>query len=116
MIRPSHSSRGLPNAVTGPCFIAWRELLGLRRYGYREEAARVAMGMLEAATYFKGRLPEAFHGYARQLTEFPVEYPTTCSPQAWASGTPLLLLRAMLGLEPIGDHLLVDPAIPSMLG
>src|SRR5256714_1004194 len=33
--------------------------MGLRRYGYREEAARVAMGMLEAATYFKGRLPDA---------------------------------------------------------
>ena len=90
--------------------------MGLRRYGYREEAARVAMGMLEAATYFKGRLPEAFAGYPRQLTEFPVEYPTACSPQAWASGAPLLLLRAILGLEPIGDHLLVDPAIPSMLG
>ena len=90
--------------------------MGLRRYGYREEAARVAMGMLEAATYFKGRLPEAFAGYPRQLTEFPVEYPTACSPQAWDSGAPLLLLRAILGLEPIGDHLLVDPAIPSMLG
>ncbi len=90
--------------------------MGLRRYGYREEAARVAMGMLEAATYFKGRLPEAFAGYPRQRTEFPVEYPTACSPQAWASGAPLLLLRAILGLEPIGDHLLVDPAIPSMLG
>ena len=90
--------------------------MGLRRYGYREEAARVAMGMLEAATSFKGRLPEAFAGYPRTLTEFPVEYPTACSPQAWASGAPLLLLRAILGLEPIGDHLLVDPAIPSMLG
>jgi glycogen debranching enzyme len=90
--------------------------MGLRRYGYRDEAARVAMGMLEAATYFKGRLPEAFAGYPRQLTEFPVEYPTACSPQPWASGAPLLLLRAILGLEPTGDHLLVDPAIPSMLG
>ncbi len=90
--------------------------MGLRRYGYREEAARVAMNMLEAATYFKGRLPEAFAGYRRDLTEFPVEYPTACSPQAWASGAPLLLLRAILGLEPAGDHLIVDPAIPSKLG
>jgi glycogen debranching enzyme len=90
--------------------------MGLRRYGYREEAARVAMHMLEAATSFKGRLPEAFAGYPRQLTEFPVEYPTACSPQAWASGTPLLLIRAILGLEPIGNSLLVDPAIPSQLG
>lgn len=76
----------------------------------------MAMNMLEAATYFKGRLPEAFAGYPRELTDFPVEYPTACSPQAWASGAPLLLLRAMLGLEPTGDHLLIDPAIPSMLG
>ncbi|OLD83002.1 MAG: amylo-alpha-1,6-glucosidase [Chloroflexi bacterium 13_1_20CM_54_36] len=90
--------------------------LGLRRYGYREEAAQIAMGMLEAATYFKGRLPEAFAGYPRELTGFPVEYPTACSPQAWASGAPLLLLRAILGLEPVGDHLLVDPALPAMLG
>ncbi len=91
-------------------------VLGLRRYGYREEAARVAMGMLEAASYFRGRLPEAFAGYRRELTEFPVEYPTACSPQAWASGAPLLLLRAILGLEPIGDQLVVDPALPLMLG
>ena len=90
--------------------------MGLRRYGYREEAARVAMHMLEAATSFKGRLPEAFAGYPRELTEFPVEYPAACSPQAWASGAPLLLLRAILGLEPIGDNLLVDPAIPTLLG
>ena len=90
--------------------------MGLRRYGYREEAAQIAMGMLEAATYFKGRLPEAFAGYPRELTGFPVEYPTACSPQAWASGAPLLLLRAILGLEPVGDHLLVDPALPAMLG
>ncbi|HLI06320.1 MAG TPA: glycogen debranching N-terminal domain-containing protein [Ktedonobacteraceae bacterium] len=93
-------------------FIAW----GLRRYGYKEEAARVAAGILEAAAFFKGRLPEAFGGYQRELTGFPVEYPTACSPQAWSTGTPLLLIRTMLGLEPIGDHLLVDPAVPSMMG
>ncbi len=72
--------------------------------------------MLEAAIYFKGRLPEAFAGYRRELMEFPVEYPTACSPQAWASGAPLLLLRAILGLEPIGNKLFVDPAIPRELG
>jgi glycogen debranching enzyme len=92
-------------------FIAW----GLRRYGYRKEAARVAMGILEAAEYFDGRLPEAFAGYARAETRFPVEYPTACSPQAWSTGAPLLLLRTLLGLEPIGDNLLVDPAVPTTL-
>jgi glycogen debranching enzyme len=89
---------------------------GLARYGYRDQAARVAMAILEAATYFNGRLPEAFAGYNRELTSFPVEYPTACSPQAWASGTPLLLLRTLLGLEPVGDHLLVDSALPEQIG
>ncbi|MCI0362379.1 MAG: hypothetical protein L0219_00765 [Phycisphaerales bacterium] len=91
--------------------IAW----GLRRYGYRKEAARIAMGILEAATFFRYRLPEAFAGYARQHTRFPVEYPTACSPQAWATGAPLLLIRTLLGLEPIGKNLLVDPAIPRQI-
>jgi len=86
--------------------------LGLRRYGYREEAAKIALGILQAAQFFRGRLPEAFAGYRRDLTHFPVEYPTACSPQAWSSGAPLLFLRTMLGLEPIGEHLLVDPAVP----
>lgn len=92
-------------------FIAW----GLRKYGYRAEAARLAYSMLEAAVLFDARLPEAFAGYARDVTKYPVEYPTACSPQAWAAGTPLLLLRAMLGLESDSEHLIVDPALPEAL-
>jgi glycogen debranching enzyme len=88
--------------------IAW----GLRVAGYRAEAARVARGILEAAELFNHRLPEAFAGYPRSATKYPVEYPTACSPQAWATGAPLLLLRAMLGLDSDGKHLIVDPAIP----
>jgi glycogen debranching enzyme len=93
-------------------FIAW----GLRRYGFKEDAAQVAAGILDAAEFFDGRLPEAFGGYERSLTRYPVQYPTACSPQAWSTGTPLLLLRTMLGLEPIGDHLIVDPALSEGLG
>ena len=93
-------------------FIAW----GLRRYGFKEEAARIAAGILDAADCFDGRLPEAFGGYERERTKYPVEYPTACSPQAWSTGTPLLLLRTMLGLEPHGDHLVVDPALPQSIG
>jgi glycogen debranching enzyme len=86
--------------------------LGLRRYGYDEGGARLAMSILEAAQYFLGRLPETFAGYARSQTSFPVEYPTACSPQAWSTGAPLLLLRVLLGLEPEGDTVLVDPSLP----
>jgi glycogen debranching enzyme len=93
-------------------FIAW----GLRRYGFKDEAARIASGILEAAELFAGRLPEAFGGYGREVTKYPVQYPTACSPQAWSTGAPLLLLRTMLGLEPLGDHLVVDPALPTGIG
>jgi glycogen debranching enzyme len=93
-------------------FIAW----GLRRYGFKEEAALVASGILAAASFFGGRLPEAFGGYPREMTRYPVQYPTACSPQAWSTGAPLLLLRTMLGLEPIGEHLVVDPVLPAMIG
>ncbi len=93
-------------------FIAW----GLRRYGFKEEAARVASGILDAAVVFEGRLPEAFGGYERSVTKYPVRYPTACSPQAWSTGAPLLLLRTMLGLEPTGDHLVVDPVLPESIG
>ncbi|MEV1319169.1 glycogen debranching N-terminal domain-containing protein [Micromonospora arborensis] len=93
-------------------FIAW----GLRRYGFAEEAATIANGILDAATYFDGRLPEAFGGYPRELTKFPVEYPTACSPQAWSTGAPLLLLRTMLGLEPHEGHLAVEPRLPVGMG
>ncbi|MGO9888013.1 MAG: amylo-alpha-1,6-glucosidase, partial [Solirubrobacteraceae bacterium] len=93
-------------------FIAW----GLRRYGFKEDAAVIAAGILDAAQFFDGRLPEAFGGYQRPLTMYPVQYPTACSPQAWSTGAPLLLLRTMLGLEPHGEHLVVDPAIPTTIG
>jgi glycogen debranching enzyme len=93
-------------------FIAW----GLRRYGFKGEAAQIASGILDAAEFFDGRLPEAFGGYGREVTKYPVQYPTACSPQAWSTGTPLLFLRTMLGLEPLGDHLVVDPALPSGIG
>lgn len=87
--------------------------LGLNRYGYREESARIASGILQAARFFHHRLPEAFAGYPRERTLFPVEYPTACSPQAWATGAPLLFLRTMLGLEPRGNRLTVDAALPA---
>ncbi|MGW1451419.1 amylo-alpha-1,6-glucosidase [Micromonospora sp. NPDC002411] len=93
-------------------FIAW----GLRRYGFTNEAGRIAESILSAATYFQGRLPEAFGGFDRATTRYPVRYPTAGSPQAWSSGACMLLIRTMLGLNPHEDHLAVDPALPSAFG
>ena len=43
-------------------------------------------------------------GFDRSETPFPIAYPSAARPQAWAAGTPiLLLLRLLLGLEPDVD-------------
>jgi glycogen debranching enzyme len=89
---------------------------GLARYGFREEAGRIALAILEAATFFDHRLPEVFAGYRRERTRFPVEYPTASSPQAWATGTPLLLIRVLLGLEPVDGELTDDAVLPEKIG
>jgi glycogen debranching enzyme len=89
---------------------------GLARYGYREEANRISTAMIDAASYTGHRLPEAFSGFPRTVSRFPVPYPTACSPQAWAAGAPLLFLRAMLGLEAIDGTLTIDPLVPHQIG
>jgi glycogen debranching enzyme len=89
---------------------------GLTRYGRRAEAARLAEAILAAAPPLAYRLPEALVGTDRRQVPVPVAYATACSPQAWAAGTPLLLLRCLLGLEPTDDHLRVDPHVPSSIG
>jgi glycogen debranching enzyme len=88
---------------------------GLTRYGRRAEAARIARAVLDAAPHLEYRLPEAMVGVPRSATGIPVPYPSACSPQAWASGTPLLLIRTMLGLEPAADGIRSDPHLPDGL-
>lgn len=73
---------------------------GLSRYGFDDEAQALADALIEAAIASDGRLPELFGGFARDDIPSPVPYPTSCSPQAWASAAPLLLVRSLLGLEP----------------
>jgi glycogen debranching enzyme len=73
---------------------------GLARYGHREAASTIASTILRAAPYFEHRLPEVFAGYPASVTSVPVAFPTASRPQAWAAGTPLLLLSTLLDLQP----------------
>jgi glycogen debranching enzyme len=73
---------------------------GLARYGHHEAASTVASAILAAAPYFEYRLPEVFAGFPVSLTTVPVAFPTASRPQAWASGTPLLLVTTLLDLQP----------------
>jgi glycogen debranching enzyme len=73
---------------------------GLGRYGRWDAVRKIAAALLEASRHFSWSLPEVFAGFDRSETPFPIGYPTAARPQAWAAGTPLLLLRLLLGLEP----------------
>ena len=65
-----------------------------------------------AAACLDHRLPEALVGTDRALTGVPVVFPTACSPQAWACATPLLLIRALLRLEPAPAGPRAGPPLP----
>jgi glycogen debranching enzyme len=74
---------------------------GFRRYRLVEEALTVATALFEASRHFEhARMPELFCGFARHPDQGPISYPVACAPQAWAAGSPLQLLTALLGLEP----------------
>jgi len=87
---------------------------GLMRYGFVAEAQQVALGLLDAAKSFGGRLPELFCGFDSSDFPAPVPYPSSCSPQAWAAAAPLHLLRTLLRLDPdvAAGEVGIAPAIP----
>ncbi len=74
--------------------------MGLVRYGFRQEAARLFGAMFEACgTMDLQRLPELFCGFPRRRAQAPTGYPVACSPQAWAATALLAMLQACLGLS-----------------
>ena len=89
-------------------------IAGIAAAGRRDTTFRMVEGLLAAADRSEGRLPELFLGLARSDVATPVPYPTSCSPQAWSAASPLLLLRALLGLEPDvpGGVVRVAPMLP----
>ncbi|HEY9854626.1 MAG TPA: amylo-alpha-1,6-glucosidase [Stenomitos sp.] len=79
---------------------------GMASKGYKREANQIFNALFDAALYFTYyRLPELFCGFQRQGDlDRPIPYPVACSPQAWAAGTPLLLVQSALGLEADAQH------------
>lgn len=92
---------------------------GLKRYGYHKQTNRIATAIFDAAVFVDYmRLPELFCGFTRRTPNQPVAYPVACSPQAWAAGSPFLLLQAMLGLSARAPENLLtinSPVLPPWL-
>jgi glycogen debranching enzyme len=88
-------------------------------YEFREPANQLFSALFQAALKFRDyRLPELFCGIERREHDDPVQYPVSCSPQAWASGTVFLLLMSVLGIRPSAPRKeinIVNPALPDFL-
>ena len=93
---------------------------GLGRYARWPEAQRIVHRLLEATGHFDHQLPEVFAGLPRAEAPFPIAYPTAARPQAWAAGTPILLLQVLLGLQPDRRRHVLEtvapPELPSWAG
>ncbi len=77
---------------------------GAARYKRWDIVDQIVDGALDAAGHFGGRPPELFAGIARDEAPMPVAYPASCSPQAWSSASILLLIRALLDMNPSPDR------------
>jgi glycogen debranching enzyme len=92
--------------------------LGFKRYGFADEANRLARDIFEAASFFhQYRLPELYAGLPRKPGSFPVQYLGANIPQAWAAGSVFHLLQAVLGLRADAPNrrLYVHPTLPRWL-
>jgi glycogen debranching enzyme len=72
--------------------------LGFGHYGLKDSVLKVFTALFDAVHYMEMRLPELFCGFPRRPDSGPTLYPVACAPQAWASGTPLSLIEASLGM------------------
>jgi glycogen debranching enzyme len=117
--QPGYSPFGYHTGTVWPHDTALA-VAGLRRYGQDGPAAQLADGLLAAGRGLpSARLPELLCGFGSEEVGAPVPYPAACSPQAWAAAAPLLVLRAMLGLEPqalAGRLVLQRPCLPGGIG
>lgn len=93
---------------------------GMRKIGRVQDAHKILLGLLEALQFEPDfRVPELFCGFDRNGSIRPIDYPVSCSPQAWAAGSIFQILKACLNFEPDAlNNLLrvVEPSLPEWLG
>lgn len=93
---------------------------GMRKLGRIDDMRRIMFGIVEVSMNDgEHRLPELLCGFERAGTLKPVEYPVSCSPQAWAAGGLLHMIRSCLNLQADAQNRcikVVDPALPEWFG
>ncbi len=89
-------------------------------FGETSAAHTILSALVSLAEYRPdGRLPELVCGFASDTREGPINYPISCSPQAWSAGAPLQIIAACLGISYDADSnsvLISNPSIPEWMG
>lgn len=92
---------------------------GLRKIGRIDDFHKVMSGLFEVAqSQLDFRLPELFCGFRRKEGSEPINYPVSCSPQAWAAGSIFQLLKTCINFEPDATNSrlrIVEPSLPDWL-
>jgi glycogen debranching enzyme len=92
---------------------------GMRKIGRIHDSHKIMLSLLEAAQFQPDfRLPELFCGFERTGSYKPIDYPVSCSPQAWAAGSIFQLLKTCVNFEADAcNNLLrvVEPCLPEWM-
>lgn len=93
-------------------------ILGLRRFGFNNEAVQLSRALYDLALIWKGgQIPECVGGYDRTEMRHPGAYPRANVPQTWNETAFPLILQSLLGLQPVAalHTLAIDPVLPDCL-
>lgn len=92
---------------------------GLRKLGRTADVHKIIEAMVSVAQHQQEfRLPELYCGFERNDWSRPIDYPVSCSPQAWSAGAIFQLLGACLNFHPDAPNKIlriVNPSLPDWL-
>ena len=93
-------------------FIAW----GLRRYGFKEGGREIGVGHHGSCQLLRRPATRGLWRLRAKGDPDPGGVPDRLQSSGLVNGSAPAPHPALLGLEPIGDHLIVDPAMPVECG
>ncbi len=92
---------------------------GMRKIGRTGDLHKIMHGLFEVAQQEPDfRLPELFCGFDRMESTRPIDYPVSCSPQAWSTGSMFQMIKACINfqLETFDSKIrIVEPSFPDWL-
>jgi glycogen debranching enzyme len=92
---------------------------GFRKLGRVADVHKIMKSLFDMAQHEPDfRLPELVCGFDRDGADTPINYPVSCSPQAWAAGSMFQIVKACINLQPDAYNnrvRIVEPSLPDWL-